>query len=199
MFLKDFYLYEYRILTKILVFSGIVLFLLFLPLSHSLAASPNVALEGLDGKQHKLSEYIGKGKWTAVNVWGTRCPPCREEMPELVMFHDEHVEKDATILGIAIDFPSYEYAKKHEVAEFVEDYLVSFPVLLSDSSITKRIGAGRLEGLPSTYMFTPDGDLVGYQVGSITRKVMENYIKRYESRQKAKEKSTAKAVDTTTK
>lgn len=150
------------------------------------AAAPDVTLEGLNGKQHKLSEYIGNGKWTAVNIWGTKCPPCREEMPELVLFHDAHMDKDATILGIAIDFPSYGYAKKEAVAEFVDDYLVGFPVLLSDSSITERIGAGRLEGLPSTYMFTPEGELVGYQVGTITGEIIENYIKKYESRQKAK-------------
>jgi thiol-disulfide isomerase/thioredoxin len=197
MFLKDFYFERYRILAPVLslglalALAGLLLF----PQGAQAApdvALPDVTLEGLDGKQHKLSEYIGHGKWTAVNIWGTKCPPCREEMPELVMFHDANMDKNATVLGIAIDFPSYQYAKKNEVAEFVDDNLVGFPVLLSDSSITKRIGAGRLEGLPSTYMFTPDGALVGYQVGSITGKIIEKYIKRYESRQKAKEKTEKK-------
>lgn len=146
-------------------------------------ATPDLSLEGIDGKSHRLSEYIGKGKWTAVNIWGTKCPPCREEMPELVHFHDEHESNNATVLGIAIDFPSFQYAKKDEVIAFTEDYLVSFPVLLSDSSITLQLGAGSLEGLPSTYMFTPEGKLVGYQVGAINRQIIENFIKQYETRQ----------------
>lgn len=182
MFLKDFN------------FSGrcqlvLLIALAALPISipqGAFAAAPGLTLEGLDNKQHKLSKYIGQGKWTVVNIWGTRCPPCLEEMPELVLFHDTHENKNATVLGIAIDFPSYQYAKKGEVAKFVDDNLVSFPVLLSDASITERMGAGRLNGLPSTYMFTPDGKLVGYQVGAITGKIIENYIKRYESRQNNK-------------
>lgn len=183
MFLKDYYIYRVLILSFAML-SAITGLLLF---SQNAGATPDVTLEGLDGKQHKLSEYIGHGKWTVVNIWGPKCPPCREEIPELVLFQDTHKDKDASILGIAIDFPSYQYAKKEEVAAFVEDNLVDFPILLSDSSITERIGAGRLEGLPSTYMFTPAGELVGYQVGSITREIIENYIKRYESRQKANE------------
>jgi len=141
-------------------------------------ASHDASLTSIDDSQHKLSEYIGKGKWVVLNIWGTRCPPCREEMPELVRFHDEHKDKDAIVVGIAIDFPSYGYAKKDEVAAFADDYLIDFPILLSDSNITEKIGLGRLEGLPTTYMYNPDGDIVGMQVGGITRKILEDFIKK---------------------
>jgi len=141
-------------------------------------ASHDVSLTSIDDSQHKLSEYIGKGKWVVLNIWGTRCPPCREEMPELVRFHDEHKDKDAIVVGIAIDFPSYGYAKKDEVAAFADDYLIDFPILLSDSNITEKIGLGRLEGLPTTDMYNPDGDIVGMQVGGITRKILEDFIKK---------------------
>jgi len=147
-------------------------------LSGNAYASHDVSLTSIDDSQHKLSEYIGKGKWVVLNIWGTRCPPCREEMPELVRFHDEHKDKDAIVVGIAIDFPSYGYAKKDEVAAFADDYLIDFPILLSDSNITEKIGLGRLEGLPTTYMYNPDGDIVGMQVGGITRKILEDFIKK---------------------
>ena len=147
-------------------------------LSGNAYASHDASLTSIDDSQHKLSEYIGKGKWVVLNIWGTRCPPCREEMPELVRFHDEHKDKDAIVVGIAIDFPSYGYAKKDEVAAFADDYLIDFPILLSDSNITEKIGLGRLEGLPTTYMYNPDGDIVGMQVGGITRKILEDFIKK---------------------
>ena len=139
-------------------------------------ASLDVSLKSIDDSQHKLSQYIGHGKWVVLNIWGTRCPPCREEVPELVRFHDEHKDKDAIVVGIAIDFPSYGYAKKNEVISFADDYLIDFPILLSDSSITEKIGLGRLEGLPTTYLFNPNGDVVGMQVGGITKKILENFI-----------------------
>ncbi len=155
----------------------IIFFLLSLGSIDAYAAL-DISLKSIDGSQHKLSEYIGRGKWVVLNIWGTRCPPCREEMPELVRFHDTHKDKDAIVLGIAIDFPSFAYAKLDEVISFADDYLIDFTILLSDSSITEKMGLGRLEGLPTTYIFTPEGDVVGMQIGGITKKILENFIEK---------------------
>ena len=155
---------------------NLIVFILFLITSFSIQASGDIVLRSIDDSNHKLSEYIGQGKWVVLNIWGTRCPPCREEMPELVRFHDEHKDDDAVVVGIAIDFPSYGYANKDEVIAFAEDFLIDFPVLLSDSRITEKTGLGRLEGLPTTYLFNPDGDVVGVQVGMITKNILESFI-----------------------
>jgi thiol-disulfide isomerase/thioredoxin len=149
---------------------------LFTLMSLNAHANLDITLKSIDDSQHKLSEYIGKGKWVVLNIWGTRCPPCREEVPELVRFHDEHEDNDSIVVGIAIDFPSYGYAKKDEVIAFAEDYFIDFPLLLSDATITEKIGVGRLTGLPTTYLFDPGGKIAGMQVGGITKKILENFI-----------------------
>lgn len=155
----------------------IILFLITF-LSGNAYASLDVLLKSTNDSQHTISEYIGHGKWVVLNIWGTRCPPCLEEVPELVRFHDEHKDTDAIVLGIAIDFPSFGYANKKEVIAFAEDYLIDFPILLSDASITEKTGLGRLEGLPTTYLFNPDGQVVGMQVGGISKKVLEDFIEK---------------------
>jgi len=155
---------------------------LLLIYSQSIVASTDVLLDSVDGNKHNLNEYIGKGKWTVLNIWGTRCPPCLEEMPELSHFHDDHKDSNAIVVGVAIDFPSYGYADKDQVLEFIEEYLIEFPVLLSDAGISKKLGAGSLEGLPTTYMYTPQGKLVGMQVGGITRNILEAFINKYENK-----------------
>ncbi|MCK5395869.1 MAG: TlpA family protein disulfide reductase [Gammaproteobacteria bacterium] len=157
---------------------NLIILLLITLLTSNAFASLDISLKNIEGSQHTLSEYIGHGKWVVLNIWGTRCPPCREEIPELVSFHDSHKDKDAIILGIAIDFPSYGYAKKDEVISFADDYLIDFPILLSDSRITEKMGLGRLEGLPTTYIFNPKGDVVGMQVGGITKKILEDFIEK---------------------
>jgi len=163
------------------VINAINLIILFLItfLSGNAYASLDVLLKSInDDSQHTISEYIGHGKWVVLNIWGTRCPPCLEEVPELVRFHDEHKDTDAIVLGIAIDFPSFGYANKKEVITFAEDYLIDFPILLSDASITEKTGLGRLEGLPTTYLFNPDGQVVGMQVGGISKKILEDFIEK---------------------
>lgn len=158
--------------------TSLISLLLLLLVSINVNAALDIPLYSIDDSKHQLSEYVGHGKWVVLNIWGTRCPPCREEMPELVSFHDEHKDDDAIVLGIAIDFPSYGYARKNEVISFADDYLIDFPILLSDSTITEKIGLGRLEGLPTTYLFDPNGSIVGMQVGGITKKILEDFINR---------------------
>ena len=139
-------------------------------------ASFDIPLNSIDDSQHRLSDYIGQGKWVVLNIWGTGCPPCQEEIPELVDFHDAHKDEDSMVVSIAIDFPSYMHANSKEVARFADDYLIDFPVLLSDGSITRRLGLGRLDGLPSSYVFDPEGKIVGMQVGGVTRDILETFI-----------------------
>ena len=155
---------------------------LLLAVSHICSATPDVWLPDVDGDRHNLNAYIGTGKWTVLNIWGVRCPPCLEEMPELVHFHDDNKDSKAIVVGVAIDFPSFGYAKRDEVATFIDDHLIDFPVLLSDASISEKIGVGILEGLPTTYLYTPQGELAGMQVGGITRGLLKAFIDRYEKR-----------------
>ena len=150
-----------------------ILFMLHAP-AGAYAAAPDVSLMGLDNKQHHLGEFIGNGKWVVLNVWGTRCPPCIEEMPELQAFHDKRSAKDAMVVGLAIDFPSYGYAKKDEVKQFVDDNFIDFPILLGDASVVPKFGAGSLRGTPTSFVYSPQGGLVAVQLGAVTEKAINN-------------------------
>ena len=129
--------------------AGLTIILPSLPLA-LVAGPPDLSFPDLEGKSHSLSEYVGKGKWTIVNIWGPRCPPCQEELPELVRFHDEHYKIDATMLGIALDYPSFGDAKVSEVADFAEEYLVEYPILLGNAEIVGKLGGGRIQVMPTT-------------------------------------------------
>jgi thiol-disulfide isomerase/thioredoxin len=173
---------QYRMFRKALqrshLITGLVIILLGLPLA-LMAKPPNLSLPDLEGTSHSLSEYVGKGKWTIVNIWGPRCPPCQEELPELVHFHDEHYKIDATVLGIALDYPSFGDAKVAEVADFVDAYLVEYPILLGNAEIVGKLGGGRIQAMPTTLAYTPEGELVAVQVGMITQEIIENFISDY--------------------
>jgi thiol-disulfide isomerase/thioredoxin len=140
---------------------------------------PDLELETLNGNKQNIDSFIGKGKWTVVNIWGPGCPPCEQELPELVMFHDQNSSSHAIVVGIAIDFPSYGYAEVEKVKNYTDRFLIDFPVFLSDASVSERVGNGLLTGLPTTYLYTPDGKLVAMQVGAITSEDLTTFIDNY--------------------
>ena len=119
-----------------------------------------------NGKTHTLAQY--KGKWVLVNFWATWCPPCLEEIPDLVALH-ENKKNNLVVLGIAMD-----YRDPKEVLQFADQMMVSYPIILGDRKIAAQIGT--ISGLPTTYLYNPQGKLVAYNVGALTRQAVESYI-----------------------
>ncbi len=66
---------------------------------------PFIDLEEADvnGKMHKLSEYVGKGKWVLVDFWASWCGPCEREMPYVVEAYEKYHKKGFDIVGLSFD------------------------------------------------------------------------------------------------
>ena len=126
------------------------------------------SLPDLDGKQRSLSEF--RGKWVVLNYWATWCPPCLEEIPDLVAFHDRHVDKDAVVIGL-----NYENIPPAQLKAFADQYLISYPVLLNGDirPAHERLAVG---GMPTSYIISPEGEPVARQMGTITVDQLETYI-----------------------
>lgn len=118
------------------------------------------------GKTHTLAQY--KGKWVLVNFWATWCPPCLEEIPDLNALH-ENKKNNLVVLGVAMD-----YTDPQTVLQFADQMMVSYPIILGDPKAAAQIGA--INGLPTTYLYNPQGKMVAYNVGALTRQAVENYI-----------------------
>jgi len=157
-----------------------LLYFLFIPFNQSSQADPtDIALEDLQGNYHSVSDYIGHGKWTLVNVWSPTCIQCVIEMPDLNKFHLEHRDTDAAVLGITIDYPSFKYGKKDLAIAFIKKYDISFPVLMGDQDLASQISGKRLKAIPTTYFFHPDGKLVARWPGMVKKEELEEFIQQY--------------------
>jgi thiol-disulfide isomerase/thioredoxin len=123
----------------------------------------------VNGKKHSLADY--KGKWVIVNYWATWCPPCQEEIPDLVEFHDRHKDDDAVVIGI-----NFEDIGEEQLSAFVDSFLISYPILRSEPLAETPLGT--IPGLPTTFIIAPDGSPVARQVGPVTGKQLDDYIAR---------------------
>ena len=151
---------------KSLLLSLFIVVLLSLP-TISYAANSFV-LKDMAGKKHTLAEY--KGKWVIVNYWATWCPPCLEEVPDLVALYDSRKNKDLMILGVAFD-----YQDAQEVTNYVNDMLISYPIVLGDEEVQKQIGFSDV--LPTSYIYNPRGELVKTKHGLVTKQYLDGFLK----------------------
>ncbi|MEQ1880532.1 MAG: TlpA disulfide reductase family protein [Burkholderiales bacterium] len=135
------------------------------------ASSRDFVLTDTNGRAHRLSHY--RGKWLIVNFWATWCPPCLEEIPDLVALKE--ARKDVQILGVAMEFQD-----SKQVLQFAEGMFVNYPIILGSNQDADQVGS--VPGLPTTFFFNPKGRLVKRQVGKITRKQIDELMADKDSR-----------------
>jgi thiol-disulfide isomerase/thioredoxin len=130
-------------------------------------AANEFAFRDMQGKMQRLSDY--NGKWVLVNFWATWCPPCLEEIPDLVEMHNARSASDFVVIGVAMS------SSRDSVNSFAQQLEISYPIVLGDNKIASQIG--RIDALPTSYLYDPSGKLVSYQAGMVTRDAIESYIR----------------------
>ena len=114
-------------------------------------------LECLDGTNGASINGI-KGP-AIINVWGSWCGPCKEEMPVLRSFY-EKVQGKLALIGVDVEEASIEDGRK-----FVENYGITWPNLY-DADGKSRVYFGM--GVPVTWFIAADGSVAGKKIGVIT-------------------------------
>ena len=140
---------------------------LLLSLSCALSFADDFHLVDTTGKIHDLSAY--KGQWVLVNFWATWCPPCLEEIPEFAALYSARKGLDLMVIGIAVDFDD-----KRQVFQFAEKQGMTYPLVLGDENSMARFG--KINVLPTTFLFDPKGKKVLHRVGPLTRAELEKLI-----------------------
>lgn len=126
------------------------------------------------GNTHTLSQY--KGKTIFLNFWGTWCPPCRAEMPDIQKLYeefDQEGEDALVILGVAA--PNLGKEKSEDgIKTFLEENGYTYPVLMdTEAELFQTYG---ITSFPTTIMIDRDGKLFGYATGQLNEETMRSII-----------------------
>jgi peroxiredoxin len=113
------------------------------------APAPAFLLRTLEGKTVALEQF--RGKTLVLNVWATWCPPCRQEMPELIKGYESYSKQGVAFLGVDTT----------EEAPIVRAYLAARDVpyaqaLDSDKRFSEKYD---VQAFPTTYVIDPQGIL----------------------------------------
>lgn len=128
--------------------------------------APQFQLPALGDGTVELADH--DGKLVVVNFWAPWCPPCREEIPELADFHQNH--EDTVVLGLALD------SEREEVRDMAELMDIPYPVAYADEETVE--GFGGVIGLPTTFFVGPDGEVAAQHGGPLSADQLKDYRRR---------------------
>jgi peroxiredoxin len=119
------------------------------------SAAPDLSGTTIDGKKLDVADF--KGKVVVLNVWGSWCPPCREETSNFVKVAADTASKGVQFVGINTRDTSTQPARAFE-----KQYGVTYPSLYDPTGkLMLRFKKGTLnpQAIPSTLIIDRDGKI----------------------------------------
>jgi thiol-disulfide isomerase/thioredoxin len=110
------------------------------------------ALQGQDILGKPVNKDNWAGKVVIVNFWATWCPPCREEIPELLELKKEFKDR-LEIVGISEDDDPPE-----SVVKFAKQKGMNYPIVMATQELIDSYGG--VAALPTSFLIDPQGRVV---------------------------------------
>lgn len=112
--------------------------------------TPPFLLRALDGQLISTADW--HGRVVLLNFWATWCPPCRDEIPEMIELQNRFKDK-LEIIGISMDD-----SPADEVKHFADDMKIDYPIVMGSGTLSREYGG--VPALPTTFVVNPEGGIV---------------------------------------
>lgn len=132
--------------------------------------APIFAWKTAAGETRSLEDY--KGKVVLLNFWGTWCPPCRRELPDIVRLREEYKAKGFEVVGICLERADDPIGV---VKEFAASNGLVYPLVIGNDALVAAYGG--IQAVPTTFIVDRKGilreGLVGMQSATVFREAIE--------------------------
>ena len=107
----------------------------------------------VDGTKVDLSTL--RGKVVLIDFWATWCPPCREEVPNVVAAYTKYHDKGFEIVGVSLD------QDKQALLSFTKEHGMVWPQYFDGSGFDNKIASQfAIEEIPTMWLVGKDGKLI---------------------------------------
>jgi thiol-disulfide isomerase/thioredoxin len=131
-------------------------------------AVPPFLVRDINGEVVSTAEWHGKVVF--LNFWATWCPPCREEIPELVELQSRYKDR-LQVVGISLDDPE----DVGRVKRFSEKEGVNYPIVMANREIVMEYGG--VPALPTSFVVNTDSKIVQKHIGLYPTFVYETELR----------------------
>ena len=118
-----------------------------------------------------VDSTVFDGKTLLVTFFATWCPPCMQEIPDLISLQNEYEKKGFSVVALSVDQGGVGVVKK-----LVEKRSINYPVLLANGSTARDFGG--VVGIPTSFLINSKGLVVKKYPGYVPHMILENDIKR---------------------
>lgn len=134
---------------------------------------PETEFTLLDGSKVTLQSL--RGRPVLVSFWATTCPPCVEELPDLIQLYKDWHPQGLEMIAVAMP-----YDPPFRVQEFVQRHAVPYPVALDvQGKVTSAFGG--VPYVPTAFVIAPDGKTELSYTGRLdiakVRRIISRYLK----------------------
>jgi thiol-disulfide isomerase/thioredoxin len=118
---------------------------------------PEIGFKDALGRKRTFADL--RDKVLTLNIWATRCPPCREEMPALDRLQPNFETQSVVVVALSVDRKGLGAVQRF----FDESALEQLVPFIDESRQTVRNLS--FAGLPGTLLIDPDGQEFGRLLG----------------------------------
>jgi len=109
--------------------------------------APDFSIKDKDGRMVKLSDF--KGQVVFLNIWGTWCAPCIEEMPAMEVLYQKLKDRKFQMMAVSVD------NDWDVVHKFYKDYKLTLPAFLDPGRQVAELY--KVYKYPETFLIDANG------------------------------------------